>query len=284
MVSLLRDVALASGRSVDMNILSILPPMNHTPLPLAGKVALVTGASSGIGKAIALRLACDGAFVWVNNHGAATGSAEVVATIRAAGGQGEVVQADLGNVADIRTMFKRIDAAGMVADILVNNAGICPFLAWDEISEEDWDRTNAVNLKGCFFASQEAAKRMVASRRAGRILAISSISAIKGGTVQAHYCPTKGGMISMMAALAVNLGQHRITCNSLLPGTIETAMNDEYLAVPGNREPLEKSTCVGFIGLPGDCAGLASFLCRDEAHYITGAQILIDGGEMVKHL
>lgn len=258
--------------------------MNTPPDSLHGKVALVTGASSGIGKAIAIRLAREGAFVWLNYNSRAEAAEEAVEMIRKAGGQAEAVRANVGSTAEIREMFAKVDAAGQVVDILVNNAGICPFLNWDEISEADWDLTHAINLKGCFFATQEAAKRMVARGGGGRIIAISSISAIKGGTIQAHYCPTKGGMISMMAAFAVNLGPHRITCNSLLPGTIETAINEEYLATPGNREPLEKSTCVGFIGMPEDCAGMAAFLCRDEAHYITGAQILIDGGEMVKHL
>jgi L-rhamnose 1-dehydrogenase len=258
--------------------------MNPISPPLIDKVALVTGASSGIGRAIALRLARDGAFVWVNYNTRAEEAEDVVIKVRAKGGKAESVQADVGEVGQIRAMFDKIDASGQVVDILVNNSGICPFLQWDEIGESDWDRTHAINLKGCFFATQEAAKRMVARGGGGRILAVSSISALKGGTVQAHYCPTKGGMISMMAAFAVSLGKHRITCNSLLPGTIETAINQEYLATPGNREPLEKSTCVGFIGMPEDCAGIASFLCRDEAHYITGAQILIDGGEMVQHL
>jgi len=252
--------------------------------PLANKSSLVTGASSGIGRAIAIRLAAEGAFVWLNYNSTPGGAQDALETIRMAGGDGALVKADIGSVGEIRAMFEGIDASGRPLDILVNNAGICPFLNWNEISEDDWDRTHAINLKGAFFASQEAARRMIAAAIRGRIFAISSISALKGGTVQAHYCPTKGGMISLMAALAVNLGPHGITCNSILPGTIETAINKDYLATPGNREPLDKSTCVGFIGMPDDCAGIVAFLSRDEAHYITGASILVDGGEMVKHL
>jgi L-rhamnose 1-dehydrogenase len=255
-----------------------------TSLPLTGKSALVTGASSGIGRAIALRLAAEGAFVWIHYNSTPGGAEEALAAVRNGGGDGALLRGDVGSVDDIRAMFRAIDASGKPVDILVNNAGICPFLNWYEISEADWDRTHAINLKGCFFATQEAAKRMVAKKIRGRIFAISSISALKGGTVQAHYCPTKGGMISMMAAFAVNLGPLGITCNSILPGTIETAINRDYLAVPGHREPLEKSTCVGSIGMPADCAGIVAFLARDEAHYITGASILVDGGEMVKHL
>lgn len=252
--------------------------------PLAGKSALVTGASSGIGRAIAERLGAEGAHVWVNYNRTLEGAEAALQSIRDAGGDGALLKGDVGCRGEISEMFETIDRSDHPVDILVNNAGICPFLQWDEITEEAWDHTHSVNLKGCFFCSQEAGRRMVARKARGRIFAISSISAIKGGTVQAHYCPTKGGMISMMAALAVNLGTHGITCNSILPGTIETAINKEYLATPGNREPLEQSTCVGFIGMPDDCAGIVAFLSREEAHYITGASVLVDGGEMVKHL
>ena len=209
---------------------------------------------------------------------------EVVSAIQAAGGSAESVHADVSDVAQVNTMFVNIAKRHGRIDVLINNAGICPFLEWDAITEADWDRTHAVNLKGAFFCTQEAARLMVRDAIPGRIVCISSISAIKGGTVQAHYCPTKGGMISMMSAFAVCLGAHGITCNSVLPGTIETSINADYLATPGNREPLERGTCVGFLGQPDDVAGMVSFLCSQEARYITGASILVDGGEMVKHL
>lgn len=246
------------------------------------RIALVTGASRGIGAGIAVRLARDGFHVLVNHSAGAT--PEVVATIQAAGGSAESVQADVSDVAQVRAMFARIAEQHGRLDVLINNAGICPFIEWDAITEADWDRTHAVNLKGAFFCTQESAKLMVQHKTPGRIVCISSISALKGGTVQAHYCPTKGGMVSMMAAFAVCLGCYGITCNSVLPGTIETSINADYLAAPGNREPLERGTCVGFLGQPDDVAGMVSFLCSPEARYITGASILVDGGEMVKHL
>lgn len=246
------------------------------------RIALVTGASRGIGAGIAVRLAREGLHVILNHSSGAT--PEVLTAIQAAGGSAESLQADVSDVAQVKAMFARIASQHGHLDVLINNAGICPFLEWDAITEADWDRTHAVNLKGAFFCTQEAARLMLKNQTPGRIVCISSISAIKGGTVQAHYCPTKGGMISMMAAFAVSLGAHGITCNSVLPGTIETSINEEYLATPGHREPLERGTCVGFLGLPEDVAGLVAFLCSEEARYITGASILVDGGEMVKHL
>lgn len=246
------------------------------------RTALVTGASRGIGAGIASRLARDGFHVLVNHHrGDANG---VLAAIHADGGSAEAVPCDVGNMAQLQAMFESIAERYGRLDVLVNNAGICPFIDWSAITEADWNHTHDVNLKGAFFCTQAAAKLMVRSKTPGRIVCISSISALKGGTVQAHYCPTKGGMISMMAAFAVCLGPHGITCNSVLPGTIETAMNADYLATPGHREPLERGTCVGFLGQPDDVAGMVAFLCRPEARYITGAAILVDGGESVKHL
>ena len=164
------------------------------------RIALVTGASRGIGAGIATRLARNGYHVLVNHHRGA--AAEVLAAIHADGGSAESAPADVSDVAQ----------------------------------------------------------------------------------VQAHYCPTKVGMISMVAAFAVCLGRHGITCNSVLPGTIETGMNADYLATPGHREPLERGTCVGFLGQPDDVSGIVAFLCRPEARYVTGAAILVDGGESVKHL
>jgi L-rhamnose 1-dehydrogenase len=247
-------------------------------------VALVTGASRGIGAAIATRLAKAGFFVWLNYPEDPRGADAVLREILSGGGQGATVQADVASLPAIERMFAVIENASGRIDVLVNNAGICPFLAWNEVKEADWDRIHSVNLKGAFFCSQQAAKVMIAKGVAGRIISISSISAIKGGTIQVAYGPTKGGLVSLMAALAVCLGPHGITCNSVLPGTIETPLNQNFLAVKANREPLERGTCLGFVGQPGDVAGLVAFLASPESRYITGAALLVDGGATVKHL
>lgn len=248
------------------------------------KIALVTGSSSGIGAAIAARLAADGYLALINARSENEGARKTRDAIVAAGHRAEFAIGSISAVSDIRRLFAEIRGRYGRIDVLVNNAGICPFHEWDEVTEDIWDRTHETNLRAGFFCTQEAAKLMIEKKIAGRIMAISSISAIKGGTVQTHYCPTKGGQISMMNAFAVCLGPHGITCNSILPGTIETPINAEYLATGTNRANLEIQTCVGYIGQPRDVAGIVSFLASPEARYITGASILVDGGELVKHL
>ena len=247
-------------------------------------VALVTGSSSGIGAAIAERLAAEGFLALINARDENVGARRTRDAIRADGYGAEFAIGDVSDLTEIRRMFSEIRERYGRIDVLVNNAGICPFHEWHEVTEEIWNRTHETNLRAGFFCTQAAAKLMIEKKIAGRIMAISSISAIKGGTVQTHYCPTKGGQISMMNAFAVCLGQHGITCNSILPGTIETSINADYLAAGTNRANLERQTCVGYIGMPRDVAGLVAFLARPEARYITGAAILVDGGELVKHL
>jgi L-rhamnose 1-dehydrogenase len=247
-------------------------------------VALVTGSSSGIGAAIAERLAAEGFLALINARSENDGARRARNTIRAAGHQAEFAIGDISEVAEIRRLFAEIRKRYGRIDVLVNNAGICPFHEWYEVTEEIWNRTQETNLRAGYFCTQEAATLMIEKKIAGRIMVISSISAIKGGTIQTHYCPTKGGQISMMNAFAVCLGQHGITCNSILPGTIETPINADYLATGTNRANLERQTCVGYIGMPNDVAGLVAFLAKPEARYITGASILVDGGELVKHL
>lgn len=247
-------------------------------------IALVTGSSSGIGAALARRLAAEGHHVLVNARSANEGVRATLDAIHAAGGTGEPAIADLSDVSTIHPLFEQIRQRHGRIDVLINNAGICPFREWHEVTPDDWDQTHHTNLRAGFFCTQEAARLMVEKKIPGRIIAISSISALKGGTIQTHYCPTKGGQISLMNAFAVCLGPHGITCNSVLPGTIETPINADYLSVPANRLNLERQTCVGYIGQPDDVAGLVAFLVRPEARYITGAAILVDGGEFIHHL
>ncbi len=245
---------------------------------LKDKVAIVTGAGRGIGRAIAIRFGQEGARVVVNYSESARAAEEVVAAIKAAGGEAIPCKADVSVKAEVDAMVQTtLDAYGRV-DILVNNAGICPFADFLDISEELWDRVQDVNLKGTFLCSQAVARVMVERKIPGRIIAISSISARGGGGQQAHYTPTKAGQDLLMKSMAIQLGPHGITCNCLAPGTIETDINREDLANPAKREYMLSRIPLGRLGQPEDLAGPAVFLASDDAAYVTGAFLLVDGG------
>ena len=248
-------------------------------MDLTGKRALVTGGSRGIGRAICERLARAGAAVAVNFHG--THPIEALARIEADGGRAIAVQADVANEDDVRRMFDETRAAFGGLDILVNNAGICDFHDFLDMPVELWDRTQAVNLRGAFLCSQAAARLMVEQGTGGRIITVSSISAYVGGAQQTHYTPTKAGDLSLMNSLAIVLGPHGITCNSVLPGTIATDINREDLSAPEKRAYMEKRIPVGRIGAPEDIAGPVCFLASDEARYVNGSALLVDGGLFV---
>jgi L-rhamnose 1-dehydrogenase len=264
--------------------------MTTTLFDLTGKVALVTGGSRGIGRGICLRLAEAGAAVAVNYHRPAQAefgrdnvadAAEVVATIAAAGGRAVAVEADVADKAAVERMVAETVAAFGGLDILVNNAGICPFHEFLDMPEDLWRRVQDVNLTGPFLCSQAAANQMVKQGRGGRIISVSSISALVGGGLQTHYTPTKAGVHSLMQSLAIVLGPHGITCNSVMPGAIATDINKEDLSDPAKRAYFQKRVPVGRLGEPDDIAGPVVFLASDAARYVNGAGILTDGGLFV---
>src|SRR5581483_11458964 len=194
-----------------------------------------------------------GAAVAVNYN--ETEPTDLIETIRANDGQAMAVQADVADKPAVEAMVEAVARQFGGLDILVNNAGICPFHDFLSMPEELWDRVQDVNLKGTFLCSQAAARRMVAQGRGGRIISISSISAIVGGGMQTHYTPTKAGVHSLMTSLAIVLGPHGITCNSVLPGTIATDINRDDLSDPAKRAYMERRIPVGRIGDPDDIAG-----------------------------
>lgn len=257
---------------------------------LEGRRALVTGASRGIGRAAALGLAEAGCDVVVNYHCPATAefghdnrrdATEVVDLIRARGRRAVAIEADVSEEAAVDSMFGRIREEFGGLDILVSNAGICPFHDFLTMPTHLWDRVQAVNLRGAFICSQRAARLMVEQGRGGRIIAISSISALVGGAEQAHYTPTKAGAHSLMQSLATALGPHGITCNSILPGAILTDINAADLADTAKRRQFAQRIPLGRLGDPGDIAGPVVFLASDAAVYVTGASLLVDGGMFV---
>jgi L-rhamnose 1-dehydrogenase len=245
---------------------------------LEGKTALVTGASRGIGRAIAVECARHGADVAINVFRDLEATQSVLAEIRALGRQAVAFD---GDVADPKSATDFVAAATEAlggVDVFVSNAGICPFHSFLDMPRETFERTMAVNLHGAYFMVQAAANQMVLQGRGGAIVAISSISALVGGEMQTHYTPTKAGVHSLMQSCAVALGRHGIRCNSVMPGTIATDINREDLSDPKKRAYMESRIPLGRLGEPTDIASVAVFLASDMARYVTGAAILADGG------
>lgn len=246
---------------------------------LQGKVALVTGSSSGIGQAIAVRLAQEGADVVIDYRSHLEGAQETLSKVEAAGSRGLIVKADLSIISDIRKLINEgIQHFGKL-DILVNNAGIDGRNAdfWD-ITEADYDAVLNLNLKGTFFATQAIVQHLIATKRTGKIINISSTHEEIAFPHFAPYCASKGGVKMMMRDLAVELGPLGITINNVAPGAIETPINSKLLNDPVKLEALLKNIPLGRLGKPEDIAPIVAFLASSDADYITGATFYVDGG------
>lgn len=248
---------------------------------LEGKTVLVTGGSTGIGRAAAIGAAQHGANVAINYASSDDKAASCVAEIEALGQKGLAVKGDVA-LPETATDFvnKAVEAFGRV-DVMVSNAGICPFHAFLDMPVETVDRTFRVNLHGAYYMVQAAANQMVRQGEGGAIVAVSSISALVGGEFQTHYTPTKAGVHSLMQSAAIALGRHGIRCNSVLPGTILTEINKEDLADQDKRDRMTARIPLGRLGESEDLAGPIVFLASDMAAYVTGAALLVDGGAFV---
>jgi L-rhamnose 1-dehydrogenase len=248
---------------------------------LENKVLLVTGGSSGIGRATAIEAARHGADVAINYLGHDEGARSAVAEIEALGRKAVAIEGDVADAATAGDFVTRaVEALGGV-DVFVSNAGICPFHSFLDMPAETFERTMRVNLHGAFYMTQAAAGQMVKQGRGGAIVAVSSISALVGGEMQTHYTPTKAGVHSLMQSTAIALGRHGIRCNSVLPGTIQTGINKDDLADAEKRARMEARIPLGRLGEPEDLAGPIVFLVSDMARYVTGAALLVDGGAFV---
>ena len=255
---------------------------------LEGKRAIVTGGSRGIGRAISIELARQGADVVINYFGGAdagfSGHAaidEVTAEIAATGRRAVPVEGDIADPAVSRTLVAAaVENFGGV-DILASNAGICPFHAFLDMPAELLQQVVDVNLNGAFYISQAAANRMRDQGTGGAIVATSSISALVGGAMQTHYTPTKAGVHSLMQSAAIALGPYGIRCNSVMPGAIATDINRDDWSDPDKRAYLDKRIPLGRFGKPEDVATVVAFLASDMAAYVTGAALLVDGGLFV---
>jgi 3-oxoacyl-[acyl-carrier protein] reductase len=244
-------------------------------ISLDGKVAIVTGASRGIGRAIAETLAGAGAAVVVNHRASAEQAAETVAAIERAGGRALAVQADLGSVADVRRLVETtVERLGRL-DILVNNAGVGKRTAMADMTEEEFDWTMSVNAQGPFFAIQAAVPHM---RDGGRIVNISScgthIAQVTG--LLAVYQMSKGALEQLARCYRTELGARRITINSVLPGFVETELASD--TPKAYKDALVQRTALGRLGTPEDIAEVVCFLASDAGRWVTGETISVSGG------
>ncbi|HVU47971.1 MAG TPA: glucose 1-dehydrogenase [Terracidiphilus sp.] len=244
------------------------------------KVAIVTGAGTGIGRAIAQRLGAEGAKVVVDYIGNPDGAEETLRLVEQAGSDGEMVNADITRTDDIGRLinaaWNRFDSA----DILVNNAGMEIKADFWDVTEEDYDRVMNVNLRGAFFLTQAFVRRLRDAKKPGRVVNISSVHEDMTFPGFSTYCCSKGGLRMLMRDLAVELGPLGITVNNIAPGAIQTPINKALLDDKPKLNALLKKIPLGRLGTPEDVAGLVAFLASDDASYMTGATFVVDGGLM----
>jgi glucose 1-dehydrogenase len=245
---------------------------------LAGRKALVTGSSKGIGRGIAIRLAQEGADVVINYNSDPRGAEEALAEVQALGRRGAILRANLGTVGEVRDLVSQSAEALGGLDVLVNNAGIEKHAAFWDVTESDFDAVLDVNLKGVFFATQAFVQHCRAAARPGKIINISSVHEELAFPNFAAYCASKGGVRMLTRTLAVELGPLGITINSIAPGAIETPINTKLLNDPVKLQSLKRQIPLGRLGKPADVAGLAVYLASADSDYVTGTTYLIDGG------
>ena len=239
-------------------------------------MAIVTGSSRGMGKATALKLASLGAEVVIN--GTKLETAKIVSDeIKSIGRESIAIQADVSNSKQVKTMFDSVIRKFGKIDILVNNAGIVTMGPFVEMEEKQWDKLISIDLKGVFLCSREAAKHMI-KEKYGRIVNIASVAGIMGFAGLAHYCSAKAAVINFTKEISMELAPHGINVNAVAPGAIDTDMtkdiknNDQMVKAMITRIP------IGRFGRPEEIAAAVVFLASDEASYVTGTTLVVDGG------
>jgi len=250
------------------------------PGRLAGKVAIVTGSGSGIGQAIAIRFASEGASVVIDYRNHIDQANETKAKAEAAGGKAILVQADVSFLADTQNLVDQAWQQLGSCDILVNNAGIEKRAAFCDVTEADYDAVLDVNLKGAFFLTQAFVRRLRDAKQPGRVINISSVHEDMVFPHFSTYCASKGGMRMLMRDLAVELGPLGITVNNIAPGAIATPINTKMMADKSELDALLANIPLRRMGTTDDVAGLALFLASDDGAYVSGSTYVIDGGLM----
>lgn len=247
-------------------------------MKLGNKVALVTGSSQGIGRAIAVRLAQSGADVIINGRQQDERAEYSAELVRAAGSRACIIAMDLSETGSCqRLMSEAIEQMGRV-DILVNNAGIQKSACFQDISEQDYDQVMDVNLKAAFFLSQAFVRHLQESGRGGSIINTSSVHEELPFPHFSSYCTSKGGLKMLMRNLAIELAPLGVRVNNVAPGAIETPINSALLNQPEKLAALQQNIPLRRLGQPRDVAGAVAFLASDEADYITGSTLFVDGG------
>lgn len=245
---------------------------------LQGKVAAVTGSATGIGQAIAIAFAREGAAVTVDYVGDESVSRQTVRAIEAIKGKALAVEADISRPEDVaRLIGKTVEAFGRF-DILVNNAGIEKKFAFVDYPFDEWNKIFEVNLTGPFLCSQAAAKQMIWQGNGGRIINISSVHEDLPMPTNAPYCATKGGLRMLMRTMAVELAPHKITVNNIGPGAIYTPIDRDVEGNPKLQSEILAEIPLGRWGKPEEVAQMAVYLASDDAAYVTGSTHFIDGG------
>jgi 3-oxoacyl-[acyl-carrier protein] reductase len=240
-----------------------------------GKVALITGASRGIGRAIALRLAAEGANIVVNYNVNSEAADQVAQEVRASGPQAAVIQANVAVPADVERLISATMDTFRRIDVLVNNAGITRDTLIMRMSEDDWDSVLDTNLKSAFLVTKAALRPML-RQRSGRIVNITSISGVIGNTGQANYSASKAGLIGLTRTTAREVASRNITCNAIAAGVIDT---DIWQGVPqAAMDAMLQLIPAGRKGMPADIANAVAFIASDAASYITGQVLNVDGG------